>query len=128
MKEEQKKSRKKKLSKRRNPEASARKIRGTLSGEDFVPQIVTLTNDKGDLIKAIISVGDNLEEIQKVEEDGVITEETQVLDSFDDNCGPVHVISQEVQIQSTQYNNDARDNLVHTNVATDDNIVYILKT
>ena len=129
-KEEQKKSRKKKFAvKRGNSEATARKGRGAISQEEFVPQIVTLTNDKGDLIKAIISVGDNMEEIQKVEEDGVITEETQVLDSFDDNFGPVHVIGQEVQIQSAQYDDEsANDNLVYTNVGTDDNIVYIMKT
>jgi len=87
--------------------------------EDFVPQIVTLTNDKGDLIKAIISVGYNIEEIQKVEEDGVVTEETQVLESFDDNFGPVHVIGQEVQIPSAQYHPEPTNvNLVYTNVGS----------
>merc|ERR1711892_630648 len=131
LKEEPKRksSKKKHVVKRVKPEASARRNRRTFSQEDFVPQIVTLTNEKGDLIKAIISVGENMEEIQKVEEDGVVTEETQVLHSFDDNFGPVHVIGQEVQIQSAQYENDsANDNLVYTNVGTDDNIVYIMKS
>ena len=112
--------------KRGKPEAVVKRNRRNYSEEDFVPQIVTLTNEKGDLIKAIISVGDNMEEIQKVEEDGVVTEETQVLHSFDDNFGPVHVIGQEVQIQSAQY--ESADNLVYTNVGTDENIVYIMKT
>eukprot|EP00090_Calanus_glacialis_P014264 TRINITY_DN23013_c0_g1_i1.p1 TRINITY_DN23013_c0_g1~~TRINITY_DN23013_c0_g1_i1.p1 ORF type:complete len:574 (-),score=144.45 TRINITY_DN23013_c0_g1_i1:29-1750(-) len=130
LKEEQKrKSTKKKHVKRVKPEPPVKRNRRTFSQEEFVPQIVTLTNEKGDLIKAIISVGENMEEIQKVEEDGVVTEETQVLHSFDDSFGPVHVIGQEVQIQSAEYENDsANDNLVYTNVGTDDNIVYIMKT
>jgi len=124
VKEEQKrKSVKKKHTKKIKSETPARRTKRTYSQEEFVPQIVTLTNEKGDLIKAIISVGENIEE--KVEEDGVVTEETQVLHSFDDSFGPVHVIGQEVQIQTAQYENDtANDNLVYT----DDNIVYIMKT
>jgi len=130
LKEEQKrKSIKKKHAKRVKSEPPVKRSRRTFTQEEFVPQIVTLTNEKGDLIKAIISVGENMEEIQKVEEDGVVTEETQVLHSFDDSFGPVHVIGQEVQIQSAEYENDsANDNLVYTNVGTDDNIVYIMKT
>jgi len=130
LKEEQKrKSIKKKHAKKLRSEPPTRRSKKTYSQEEFVPQIVTLTNEKGDLIKAIISVGDNMEEIQKVEEDGVVTEETQVLHSFDDSFGPVHVIGQEVQIQSAQYEDDAaNDNLVYTNVGSDDNIVYIMKT
>jgi len=130
LKEEQKKkNRKKKHAKKVKPEATVRRNKRSFSQEDFVPQIVTLTNEQGDLIKAIISVGDNMEEIQKVEEDGVVTEETQVLGSFDDNnFGPINVIGQEVQIQSAQYEESQNDDLVYTNVGTDDNIVYIMKT
>ena len=53
---------------------SKRGKRGVARGGGQAPQIVTLTNEKGDLIKAIISVGDE----EQVEEE-VVVGETRVL-------------------------------------------------
>ena len=98
--------------------------RNTSNNEDFIPQIVTLTNEKGDLIKAIISVSENIRELQNVEEDGVITEETQVLQNYDDSYGPMHVIGEEVQVQSDQTDKISAHDVVYN----DENIVYIVKS
>ena len=51
---------------------SKRVKRGAARGGSQAPQIVTLTNEKGDLIKAIISVGNE----EQVEEEVVVTETT----------------------------------------------------
>ena len=67
------KSRKEQFDKRETDTKRGRK-RVSKGGNSAAPQIVTLTNEKGDLIKAIISVGEE----EQVEEE-VVVEETRVL-------------------------------------------------
>ena len=123
----------------REARATKRTKRKT-SAQAFVPQIVTLTNEKGDLIKAIISVGgeeeERVEEQERVEEDGVVVEDTRVMAGqmavVEDTrvmAGQMAVVSGEDNPDPTvSYVGDSGDSGLYGAGVHHGDIVYVMET